>query len=107
MRPGGQWHVEQHDPAGRVFKFHGEFLELDPPARLVQTFAFADYPPGVTTIVFEDIGGKTRLTSTMRFPTLAMRDGMVHSGMERGAQQSYERLDTLLAVLQEAASSGR
>jgi hypothetical protein len=33
-----------------------------------------------------------------------MRDGMVQSGMERGAQESYERLDELLASLSAGAA---
>ena len=107
VRAGGKWRVEQRDPAGNIFKFHGEFLEVDPPHRMVQTFVFADFPPATTTVSFEAVDGKTRLTSSMRFSDFAMRDGMVQSGMERGAQESYERLDELLEQLRETAPSGR
>jgi uncharacterized protein YndB with AHSA1/START domain len=104
VRPGGKWRVEQRDPAGNIFKFHGEFLEIEPPHRMVQTFGFADFPPATTTVILEDVGGRTRLTSSMRFLDIGMRDGMVQSGMERGAQESYERLDELLASLSAGAA---
>lgn len=103
VRPGGKWRVEQRSPDGRTFKFHGEFLEVEAPSRMVQTFAFADYPAATVSITYEAVDGRTRLTSVMRFDTLAERDGMVASGMERGAEESYERLDALLSAYGAAA----
>jgi uncharacterized protein YndB with AHSA1/START domain len=51
------------------------------------------------TVTFEDLGCRTRVTETMLFETTEDRDGMVQSGMETGAAESYDRLDALLARL--------
>lgn len=103
VRPGGAWRFIQRDPAGNEFAFHGNFLEIDPPQRVVQTFNFEGIPPGhevVETVTFEDLGGKTRMTTVDRFKSLEDLRGMVESGMESGAVESVERLEELLEKLQ-------
>jgi hypothetical protein len=39
------------------------------------------------------------MTSTSTFDSREDRDGMVESGMESGARESYDRLDAVLATL--------
>jgi uncharacterized protein YndB with AHSA1/START domain len=51
----------------------------------------------VETAVFEDLGDRTRVTTTSLFHTAGERDGMLGSGMEKGMNETYERLDELLA----------
>jgi uncharacterized protein YndB with AHSA1/START domain len=53
----------------------------------------------VETAVFEDLGDRTKVTTTSLFHTPEERDGMLSSGMEKGANETYERLDELLARL--------
>jgi uncharacterized protein YndB with AHSA1/START domain len=53
----------------------------------------------VETAVFEDLGDRTRLVATSLFHTTEERDGMLHSGMEGGMNETYDRLDELLARL--------
>jgi uncharacterized protein YndB with AHSA1/START domain len=79
--------------------FHGEFIEIEAPRRMVQTFAFADHPPARVEFTLEPEGANTRLLSVMRFSAVELRDGMVGSGMEQGARESYERLEEVLADL--------
>jgi uncharacterized protein YndB with AHSA1/START domain len=43
--------------------------------------------------------GTTRLTVSSIFQSVADRDGMISSGMEQGANESYDRLDELLATM--------
>jgi len=43
--------------------------------------------------------GRTRLVNVSLFHTTEERDGMLHSGMEQGLNQSYAALDRLLAAL--------
>jgi len=50
--------------------------------------------------LLEERDGKTLYTQIMRFPDIAMRDGMLASGMEKGALESMAQLDALLAELQ-------
>ena len=97
VRPGGAWRFVQRDANGE-YGFHGEFREIVPPERLVQTFEFEGMPGHVIvdTLVFEDLGGKTRLTATSLFASLEDRDGMLATGMEGGATESWDRLAALL-----------
>jgi uncharacterized protein YndB with AHSA1/START domain len=53
----------------------------------------------VETVTFEDLGGRTKVTNNSLFHTSEERDGMLESGMEGGLNESYERLDWLLAKL--------
>ncbi|HEX4176730.1 MAG TPA: SRPBCC domain-containing protein, partial [Acidimicrobiales bacterium] len=40
LRVGGSWRVVHRAPDGTEFRFHGEFLELDPPHKRVGTFVY-------------------------------------------------------------------
>jgi hypothetical protein len=44
-------------------------------------------------------GGKTRLNVRSSFANTADRDGMLQSGMEVGARESYDRMAELLLTL--------
>jgi uncharacterized protein YndB with AHSA1/START domain len=46
----------------------------------------------IATAIFEDLDGKTKVTSISLFPTAEERDGMFSSGMESGARDSWDRL---------------
>jgi uncharacterized protein YndB with AHSA1/START domain len=101
VRPGGKWRFVEHDAKGNEFGFRGEYRELRPPERAVQTFEWEGLPGhiSVETMVLEDLGGRTRLTVTSRFDSVEDRDGMLQSGMETGASESYDRLAEYLATL--------
>src|SRR5207237_4615507 len=75
VRPGGSYRF--HTAFGAV---EGEFREVEPPERLVQTFQ-----NHLQTLEFEDLGEQTKLTQTMRFGTTEDRDTtMQYGGEERG-----------------------
>jgi uncharacterized protein YndB with AHSA1/START domain len=67
----------------------------------VQTFEWEGMPGHVSveTATFEDMGDRTKVTTTSIFHTAEERDGMLESGMERGMNETYARLDELLARL--------
>jgi uncharacterized protein YndB with AHSA1/START domain len=98
-RPGGQWRFLERDGDGNEFGFHGVYHDLEAPERIVYTFEFEGMPGHVLleTLVFEDQGGRTLLTDTSVFQSVADRDGMLQSGMESGADESFGRLDDYLA----------
>jgi len=52
------------------------------------------------TAELSEEGGKTRLTVTVRYPSLEVRDMVIASGMAKGAGISYDRLENLVAELQ-------
>lgn len=98
---GGHWRVVEHAPDG-MHGFEGRYREVTPPERFVRTFDW-DGMPGyvvVDSTTLEDLGdGRTRLVSTSLFYTTEERDGMLHSGMTEGANQSYDALDRVLAAM--------
>jgi uncharacterized protein YndB with AHSA1/START domain len=100
LRVGGAWRFVHAHPTGQA-AFHGEYLEIDPPGRMVFTEIFEEFPDVVTTVTSEltEEGGKTRLTATVRYPSKEVRDVVKASGMEHGAGLSYDRLEDLLAEL--------
>jgi uncharacterized protein YndB with AHSA1/START domain len=107
VRPGGAWRFVQRDPEGNEYAFRGEYREIVPPERLVYTFEFEGMPGHilVESITFEERGGKTTITTTSLFDSREDRDGMLESGMESGATESWDRLAELLERLQKQATA--
>jgi uncharacterized protein YndB with AHSA1/START domain len=98
VRPGGAWRIVQRDPEGNEYGFCGEYREVVPPERLVYTFEFEGMPGHILmeTVTFEEQDGKTTVTSTALFDSVEDRDGMLESGMESGAIESWDHLQELL-----------
>lgn len=99
-RPGGRIRFAWEDGEGRGFHLTGEYLELDPPHRIlhVERMHLPDPTPDnrVETHLEPD-GSGTRLTLRMTLPDAAARAAMLASGMEHGMEASYARLDALRA----------
>lgn len=101
-RSGGSYRYLHLDKNGNEFGFHGVCHELEPPVRIIQTFEFEGLPEKghvvLETARFEALpGNRTRLVVQSVFQSVADRDGMIQSGMERGVNDSHERLDELFA----------
>ncbi|MEJ7876924.1 MAG: SRPBCC family protein [Solirubrobacterales bacterium] len=98
VRPGGSWRFVHSGPDGEI-GFRGTYREVTPPERIVQTFEWEGMPGhiSVETMEFDDLGNQTRIRATSAFDTKEDRDGMLASGMEGGLQETYERLDEVLA----------
>jgi uncharacterized protein YndB with AHSA1/START domain len=99
VRAGGSWRFVSRDSNGDETGFRGTYREVTPPERIVQTFEWEGMPGyvSVETATFEDLGERTKLTTTTLFHTPEERDGMLASGMESGMNETFERLDELLA----------
>jgi uncharacterized protein YndB with AHSA1/START domain len=99
VRTGGSWRFLVRDADGSESGFHGSYREVTPPDRIVQTFEWEGMPGHVSveTAVFEDLGDRTKVTTTTLFHTTEERDGMLQSGMEGGMNETFQRLDELLA----------
>ena len=87
------------DADGGETRFRGTYREVTPPERIVQTFEWSGMPGHVSveTATLEDLGEQTRVVSVSVFHLTEERDGMLDSGMERGMNETYERLDEVLA----------
>ena len=101
LRPGGKWRFVNRTPHGDV-AFYGVYREIAPPERVVFTEIFEQFPDteSIVTAVFSDENGKTRLTVTVLYPSLDVRDTVIKSGMAAGAAISYDRLEEVVAGLQ-------
>ena len=86
---------------GSEYGFCGEYREIVRPERIVQTFEFEGMPGHISldTLVFEDVGGRTRLVGTSVFDSIEDRDGMLQSGMEQGAAELFIRLAEYLQTM--------
>jgi uncharacterized protein YndB with AHSA1/START domain len=101
VRPGGAWRYVSHAPDREDVAFYGEYLEIDPPNGFKWTFMFdvEGFGPqgGPETFVLEDVGGKTKVTSTGHMGSPEAIDGALATGMVGGAIETWDRLEALLA----------
>jgi uncharacterized protein YndB with AHSA1/START domain len=94
---GGKWKMI-HKADGEEYVFFGEFKEVTEPEKITWTFNFEPYPNStlVETIHFEELAdGKTKLRTVSHYPAIEALEGMMQSGMEEGANESWDRLEEL------------
>lgn len=107
VKQGGIWRFIQRDPNGDEWAFSGVYHQVSPPERLVYTFEFEGMPGHILleTMTFEDIGdNRTRIIDSSVFQSVEDRDGMIASGMEVGATESWDRLGEVLETLTNQAN---
>jgi len=99
VRPGGRWRMVQADAQDNEYAFHGEYRDVVPNEKIVQTFEFEGMPGhiSVETLTLEERDGVTHVKVVSRFDSKEDRDGMLQSGMEGGASETYDRLEEYLA----------
>lgn len=98
-RVGGSWRIQSSMADGTIIIFHGEYREIEPEWKTVQTFAVEGMYDGaysVENLTLEEVDGKTIYKVVSVLPDVAARDGMMASGMEIGVVQGFERLDAIL-----------
>jgi uncharacterized protein YndB with AHSA1/START domain len=98
VRAGGKYRFLIGHGASEPRAFYGTYLEVTPHARLVWTNE--EDPDGpVTTVTFEEEGGKTRVVVHELHPSKEALDNACASGVETGMSVSFEQLDELLVAL--------
>jgi uncharacterized protein YndB with AHSA1/START domain len=98
---GGKWKMV-HKADGEEHVFFGEFKEIAEPSMLTWTFNYEPYPNStiVETVHFEELSkGKTKLRTVSHYTSIEALEGMIGSGMEDGATESWDRLEELVAGL--------
>ena len=102
VRFGGVWRYVQRDPEGNEFAFRGVYHDVAAPERIAYTIEFepAAGHVGLETITFEEHDGKTRMIDSGIFQSVEDRDNFVQSGMEGGANETWDRFDIILKSLQ-------
>jgi uncharacterized protein YndB with AHSA1/START domain len=103
VRVGGRYRFEFGHGASKTMAFFGSYIEVTPPSRLVWTNEESD-DGAVTTLTFEEKGGKTLLVMQEVYPSKEALDRSL-AGMEGGMTETFAQLDELLATLD--ASAGR
>jgi uncharacterized protein YndB with AHSA1/START domain len=101
VRPGGKWRYVGSAADRDDVTFYGEYLDVQPPERFEWTFMFdvegVGPMGGPETYSFEDLGGKTKVRSVGYFDSVEAIDGALATGMVRGAIETWDRLEALLA----------
>ncbi len=99
LRVGGSWRYVSLASDGGELGWHGTYREIEPRARIVSTEVFEGFPDAesVNTMTLTHVDGVTTLQTVVLHSSQANRDGHLQSGMEGGMQDTFNRLDDLLA----------
>jgi uncharacterized protein YndB with AHSA1/START domain len=99
VRTGGKYRLE-FEAGGQTMAFYGKYLDVVPGERIVWTNDEGDEEGAVTTVTFEDQGGRTLLTYHELYPTAeALEEAM--QGSAAGLPTQLDQLDELLSTLGE------
>lgn len=81
------------------FGFEGEALVIDEPRRMVATerMAGTEGPTNINDMTFDEEDGATLVTVYIEFEDKDTRDMILATGMAEGMEQSYARLEGVLA----------
>ena len=98
-RSGGTYRlVFRHPAVEEPMAFHGRYLEVTPPSRLVWTNEEAGGAGQVTTVTFEERSGTTLLVMHDLYPSKEALDDAISSGMTGdGTSETLDQLDEFLA----------
>jgi uncharacterized protein YndB with AHSA1/START domain len=104
VRVGGRYRFVFGQGASEPMAFHGRYLEVTPHSRIVWTNDEGGDGGPVTTVTFEEKGGKTLLVLHELYPSKEALDA-AGNGMADVMGETFEQLDELLVTLE--ASVGR
>jgi uncharacterized protein YndB with AHSA1/START domain len=103
VRVGGRYGLVFGDDASKPAEFFGRYIEVTPHSRLVWTNEETD-DGAVTTVTFEEKGGKTLLVLHELYPSKEALDA-AGTGAADAMSETFQQLDELLVTL--GASVGR
>jgi uncharacterized protein YndB with AHSA1/START domain len=106
-RVGGKYRlVFSHPSAPEPMAFYGTYLEVTPYSRLVWTNEEGGDAGQVTTVTFEEKGGKTLVVMRDLYPSKEALDAAIASGSTShdgnqpgGMVETFEQLDELVVTL--------
>ena len=104
VRVGGGYRLEFGHDASNTMAFFGKYLEVIPNSRLVWTNEEGGAAGPVTTVTFEEKGGKTLLVLHELYPSKEALDA-AGTGAADAMGETFGQLDELLVTL--GASAGR
>ena len=105
VRAGGRYRLV-FDGKPQPMEFYGRYIEVTPHSRLVWTNEEGDDDGAVTTVTFEEKGGKTLLVIRDLYPSKEALDNAIASGSTSGGMgETLDQLDEF--VVASGASLGR
>jgi uncharacterized protein YndB with AHSA1/START domain len=102
LRVGGRWRYAMEAQGGFEVAFNGEYREIVENERLVYTEAFEGMPDAgftVNVVTFTELDGRTLLESLTMCPSKEVRDAIIDSGMEGGAQEGLDIVEEIAIEL--------
>ena len=97
VRTGGKYRLE-FEAGGQTMEFFGKYLDVVPDERIVWTNDEGEEGGAVTTVTFQDQGGKTLLTFHEIYPTAeALEEAM--TGSAAGLPIQLDQLEELLSTV--------
>jgi uncharacterized protein YndB with AHSA1/START domain len=102
-RTGGGYSWCNKNNAGKTLcTFNGVIHELVPPERIIQTAEFMELPERgnvvLEIITFESLpGDRTKVIIHDICPSIATRDAIINSGMDKGLISVFDKLDVWLS----------
>jgi uncharacterized protein YndB with AHSA1/START domain len=101
VRPGGRWRYINRASDREEVAFYGDYLEVDPPRGFTWTFMFdvegVGPMGGPETYRFEEVDGRTKVTSIGHMGSVDVLEGALSTGMVAGGLETWDRLADLLA----------
>jgi uncharacterized protein YndB with AHSA1/START domain len=99
IRPGGSYRYVHVTPDGTEQVFRGVYHQVIENELTIQTFEWEGAPNQVSigTATYEDLGGRTRVTTRSVFPSVEALEMAMATGMEGGMRESMDRLEALVA----------
>jgi uncharacterized protein YndB with AHSA1/START domain len=106
LRVGGMWRYVMIASGGHEVAFHGEYREIVPNERIVNTEVYegipdADDDPALNIVTFEEVDGRTTLRLLTQVSSKEVRDMIIDSGMEGGMQEGMDLLEQVAVSLAE------
>jgi uncharacterized protein YndB with AHSA1/START domain len=107
LRVGGHWRYVMEANGGFEVAFHGEFRELVPNERIVNTevYEMPGAPPlapedePLNIVTFTEADGRTTLSLLVQTTSRDLRDTIIDSGMEVGMQEQMDALEEVAISL--------
>lgn len=97
-RVGGKYRLVFRVGESDSMAFFGTYVEVVPHSRLQWTNEEGGENGPVTTVTFEERGGKTLVVMTDRHPSKEALDAAIASGSTSGAGETFDQLDDLLGT---------
>ncbi len=98
VRVGGKYRLVFGHGDSKPMAFYGRYIEVTPYSRLVWTNDEGDDGGAVTTVTFEEKGGRTLVVMHDVYPSKEALDAVL-AGMEVGMRETLEQLDELVVSL--------